>query len=192
MKMLNKDALPLCLAAITGMFSSTLPVFAATTASTNITANIVGGSCDIAAPATVAIMNGDPIPAENITTSSTISGDFDLTLSGCQGFGLTPAITIEGDVEDESGTDLFVSSSSTSLGYGILLSTAGNTNFQPSTNLATSKNITAVTKSWGTTVASSLNGTLPLKATVSCGTCTSTSLQGGTLNASLTFEFLYQ
>lgn len=192
MKILNNKLIPLYLPVIAGIYCISLPVLAATSANTTITANIVGGSCDIAAPATLAIMDGDPIPAEDITPTSTISGSFDLTLSGCNGFGLTPSITIAGDVSSLSGQSLFVSNTSTSQGYGILLSTVGNTNFQASPNLATNKTITAVSKNWGTTLGSSLNGTLPIKATVSCGDCESATLQGGMLNSSLTFEFLYQ
>jgi len=192
MKILTKNAISLSLAAMTGVFSMNSPVFAATSASTSITANIVGGSCDIAAPATVSIMDGEPISAASITPTSDISDTFDLTLSGCKGFGLTPSISIVGDANNDSGTNLFVSSSSTSKGYGILLSTTGNTNFAASTNLAATKNIAAVTKTWGNTQASTLNGTLPLKAVVSCGTCTASTLQGGILNASLTFNFVYQ
>lgn len=192
MKILNNNAIPLCLAAVVSALSITSPVFAATSANTTITANIVGGSCDIAAPATVSIMDGELISAASITPTSDISDTFDLTLSGCKGFGLTPSISIVGDADNDSGTLLFVSSSSTSKGYGILLSTTGNTNFSASTNLATTKNIAAVTKTWDSTMASTLNGTIPLKAVVSCGTCTASTLQGGVLNASLTFNFVYQ
>lgn len=192
MKKLNHNLIPFYLTTVACVLGMTSPALAATSASTTISASIVGGSCDIAAPATLAIMDGEPIPAEDITTTSTIAGTFNLTLSGCNGFGLTPSIKIAGDDSTLSGQSLFVSNTSTSKGYGILLSTAGNTNFQANANLAANKTITAVTKTWGSTVASSLNGTIPLKATVSCGDCESTTLQGGMLNASLTFEFLYQ
>ncbi|EBW1331273.1 fimbrial-like protein, partial [Salmonella enterica subsp. enterica serovar Enteritidis] len=127
-----------------------------------------------------------------ITTTSDISETFDLTILGCKGYGLTPSITLEGDTDSASGEALFVSPGSTSTGYGILLSTAGNTNFEGSDNLATDKKITALTtKEWNKTFASTLNGTIPLKATVSCGTCTANNLQGGELTASLTFNFFY-
>lgn len=192
MKILNHNLIPFNLATVACVLSIASPALAATSASTTISASIVGGSCDIAAPATLAIMDGDPIPAEDITTTSTIAKTFNLTLSGCNGFGLTPSIKIAGDDSSLSGKSLFVSATSTSKGYGILLSTVGNTNFQANTNLAANKTITAATKTWGSTVASSLNGTIPLTATVSCGDCVSATLQGGMLNASLTFEFLYQ
>lgn len=165
---------------------------AATTATTKISASIVGGGCQITAPPTVAIHNGDLIPAEDITTTSDISETFDLTIQGCKGYGLTPSITVEGDTNNASGKDLFVGTGSTSTGYGILLSTDGNSNFNQSDNLATDKKITALaTKEWNKTFANTLDGTLPLKATVSCGTCTANNLQGGELTASVTFNFFY-
>lgn len=178
----------------TALYAASLgqSAIAATTATTKISASIVGGGCQITAPPTVAIRNGDLIPAEDITTTSDISETFDLTILGCKGYGLTPSITIEGDTDSASGEDLFVSTGSTSTGYGILLSTAGNTNFEGSDNLATDKKITAkTTKEWNKTFASTLNGTIPLKATVSCGTCTANDLQGGELTTSLTFNFFY-
>ncbi|MBC5788854.1 fimbrial-like protein [Providencia sp. JUb39] len=165
---------------------------AATTASTKISASIVGGGCQITAPPTVSIRNGDLIPAEDITTTSDISETFDLTILGCKGYGLTPSITIQGDTDNASGEALFVSPGSTSTGYGILLSTDGNSNFNQSDNLATDKEIKALTTTnWGKTFASTLDGKIPLKATVSCGTCTADGLQGGELTASLTFNFIY-
>ncbi|MEI9747936.1 fimbrial-like protein [Moellerella wisconsensis] len=167
-------------------------VMAATTATTKISASIVGGGCQITAPTNVAIRNGDLIPAEDITTTSDISETFDLTILGCKGYGLTPSITIEGDTDSASGEDLFVSSGSTSKGYGILLSTKGSSNFNQSDNLATGKKITAQTKEWNKTFASTLDGKIPIKATVSCGTCTAKDLQGGELTASLTFNFIYK
>ncbi|WP_226890339.1 hypothetical protein [Providencia alcalifaciens] len=87
----------------------------------------------------MAIHNGDLIPAEDITTTSDISETFDLTILGCKGYGLTPSITVEGDTNNASGKDLFVGTGSTSTGYGILLSTDGNSNFNKSDNLATDK-----------------------------------------------------
>lgn len=165
---------------------------AATSATTTFNASIVGGGCQITAPPTVAIHNGDLIPAEDITTTSDISETFDLTILGCKGYGLTPSITVEGDTNNASGKDLFVGTGSTSTGYGILLSTDGNSNFNQSDNLATDKKITALaTKEWNKTFANTLDGTLPLKATVSCGTCTANNLQGGELTASVTFNFFY-
>ncbi|HHR5914102.1 TPA: fimbrial protein, partial [Providencia alcalifaciens] len=150
------------------------------------------GGCQITAPPTVAIHNGELIPAEDITTTSDISETFDLTILGCKGYGLTPSITVEGDTNNASGKDLFVGAGSTSTGYGILLSTDGNSNFNQSDNLATDKKITALaTKEWSKTFANTLDGTLPLKATVSCGSCTNDNLQGGELTASVTFNFFY-
>ncbi|HHR5902732.1 TPA: fimbrial protein, partial [Providencia alcalifaciens] len=76
---------------------------AATSAKTIFNASIVGGGCQITAPPTVAIHNGELIPAEDITTTSDISETFDLTILGCKGYGLTPSITVEGDTDNASG-----------------------------------------------------------------------------------------
>ncbi|MTC46108.1 fimbrial protein [Providencia sp. wls1922] len=178
----------------TALYAASLgqSAMAATSATTKISASIVGGGCQITAPSTVSIRNGDLIPAEDITTTSDISETFDLTILGCKGYGLKPSITLEGDTNSDSGEALFVSAGSTSTGYGILLSTDGNSNFNQSDNLATGKEIKPLTTTnWDKTFASTLEGKIPLKATVSCGTCTADNLQGGELTASLTFNFIY-
>ncbi|EMI5489922.1 type 1 fimbrial protein [Providencia stuartii] len=164
--------------------------FADTTAKTTISAHIVGGSCDISVPATVAF---GEIQAADITSTSDISKPFDLTLTGCNGYGLTPSITVSGNVDQTSGADLFVTTAATtSNGYSILLSTEGNTNFDKNDNLATNKVIKALGNDWNTKMAETLNGTIPLKAVVSCGDCVANTLQGGELSAAITFNFAYK
>lgn len=183
-----------CLLIPTALYTAGMgqSAMAATTATTKISASIVGGGCQITVKPNVAIRDGDLIPAEDITSESDISETFDLTILGCKGYGLTPSITIEGDTDSTSGKDLFVSPNSSSTGYGILLSTEGSSNFNQSDNLATDKKITAqTTTEWDKTFANTLDGTIPLKATVSCGDCTASNLQGGELTASLTFNFFY-
>ncbi len=165
---------------------------AASTATTEIRAIIVGGGCQITVKPNVDIRNGALIPAGDITENSDISETFDLSLKDCKGYGLTPSITIEGETASISEKELFVNSNSTSKGYGILLSTEGNDNFNKSDDLVKDKKITALTtKVWSETFASTLDGTIPLKATVSCGKCNANNLQGGELIASLTFNFVY-
>lgn len=165
---------------------------AATSSTTAFTATIVGGACDISAPPTVSVNSGTAIASEDIAAGTGPEAPFNLTLSGCKGYGLVPSITLEGDVTDTSGMPLFLSNTSTTKGYGILLTTAGNTNFKMNDNLAANMKITAENKTWATTMASSLDGTIPVIASVSCGNCAADAdIQGGELKASVSFKFEY-
>ncbi|MGY2798982.1 type 1 fimbria pilin [Ewingella americana] len=165
---------------------------AATSASTEFKATVVGGSCDITAPATVSINKGAVISSEDIIAGRSPVEGFNLTLSGCKGYGLTPAIALEGKVEDISGTKLFIANTSTTKGYGVLLTFDGNTNFKPNNNLAANKKLTSTDKNWSNTMASTLNGDILLKAAVSCGSCkVDSDIQGGELQTNVTFDFVY-
>lgn len=165
---------------------------AATSATTAFTATIVGGACNISAPPTVSVNSGAVIASEDIAAGTGPEAPFNLTLSGCKGYGLVPSITLEGDVSNTSGKPLFLSNTSTTKGYGILLTTKGNTNFKMSDNLAADMKITAENKTWATTMASSLNGTIPVIASVSCGDCAADAdIQGGELKATVAFKFEY-
>lgn len=165
---------------------------AATSASTEFTATIVGGTCDITVPATVSINKGAVLPSEDIIAGNSPVESFDLKLAGCKGYGLTPEITLEGDVDNASGMPLFLTNTSSTKGYGILLAFDGNSNFKASTNLAADLKLAAASKTWSTTMASVLNGNIPLKAAVSCGSCAADAdIQGGELKANVTFKFAY-
>lgn len=165
---------------------------AATSASTEFKATIVGGTCDITVPATVSVNKGAVIPSEDIIAGNSPVEPFNLKLAGCKGYGLTPEITLEGDVDNTSGMPLFLTNTSSTKGYGILLTFAGNSNFKASTNLAADLKLAAANKTWSTTMASVLNGNIPLKAAVSCGNCAADAdIQGGELKANVTFKFAY-
>ena len=164
-----------------------------TTAQTIISAHIVGGGCQISVDDKVQIRDGNLIPADEIMPDSDISQTFELTIKDCKGYGLTPSITIDGNIDNSSGKWLFVNLDSKSKGYGILLSTDGNEHFNQSSNLGKDKKITAKkdeSTDWEHAYINDFNGKIPLKATLSCGTCTDN--QGGELTASLTFTFVYQ
>lgn len=172
--------------------TTTHSAVAATSASTEFKATIVGGACDISVPATVSVNKGAVIPSEDIIAGNSPEESFDLTLSGCKGYGLTPVITLEGDVDNTSGMPLFLTNTSSTKGYGILLAFAGNSNFKASTNLAADLKLSAADKTWSTTMTSVLNGKIPLKASVSCGNCAADAdIQGGELKANVTFKFAY-
>lgn len=165
---------------------------AATSASTEFKATIVGGACDITVPTTVSVNKGAVIPSEDIIAGNSPAEPFNLRLAGCKGYGLTPEITLEGDVDNTSGMPLFLTNTSSTKGYGILLTFAGNSNFKASTNLAADLKLAAANKTRSTTMASVLNGDIPLNAAVSCGSCAADAdIQGGELKANVTFKFAY-
>ncbi|HEM8878573.1 TPA: fimbrial-like protein [Providencia stuartii] len=189
MQHMKKITSMLLLTSVLGISLTGYPAIAAQTTTTTITASIVGGACDISVPPSVPF---GEVQAVDIINENGISEMFDIKLDACNGYGLTPSIKVTGDIDSSSGEDLFITPTSTSQGYGVLLSTAGNTYFAQNDNLAKNDTISAKGNDWNTKFASVLDGTIPMKATLSCGECVDTKLKGGALNASITFSFLYQ
>lgn len=154
-------------------------------------ATFYGGGCDITAPATVTFNQG--IVAQADIPGEQQRSDVMLNLSNCQGYFMKPNITITGETQSINGKTLFANNNSTTTGYGILLTTAGNTQFSANGDIATNKVIT--TKTWpetGSDSVGSLNGDLLLNAILSCGSCLPASnLRGGVLTSNLTFTFMY-
>lgn len=177
-----------------GALMMSLNAGAATTASTEFSATIAfEGACDISAPSTVVFNNGnDVLPSEIESGVAAAEKRFDITLANCTGINVTPKITITGQSNNTTGETLFLdAATSDATGYGILLSTTGNTNFKENKNLASNKNI-SVNDNWDlTTRLSALNGTIPIIAKISCGTCETEGRLGGTLKSNMTFEFAY-
>lgn len=158
----------------------------------NFSAVFVGGTCDISASVSEIIFGGGELIAPVDIVNAPPQTSFDLTLNNCSGSGLTPKITVTGDSTTLFGPALFRSPmpASASDGYGILLSTPGNSNFSGNENLAATKVILA--KNWN--VNNELSGidiTLPVTATLTCGTCDYIYRQSGDLIASVTFDFVY-
>lgn len=167
---------------------------AATSASTQFTATIAyEGACDIDVPATVLFNSGDAVLPSQIEGNDPVAQRaFDLTLSDCQGIGVTPKIALTGLSNTDTNTALYLdAASSTTTGYGILLATVGNATFAANPNLAANKMI-VVKPGWDTqTNLTTLNGSIPLTATLSCGACSQAGRVGGDLVANVTFEFQY-
>lgn len=167
---------------------------AATSASTEFSATIAfEGACDISAPPTVIFNNGDAVlPSQIEDGNAAAKKTFDITLANCKGVGVTPKVTVVGESNTDAGTALFLdAATSTSTGYGVLLATDGNANFEANTNLAATKTI-AASDDWDTdTSLTTLNGTIPMAATLSCGDCETDGRLGGDLVANVTFEFKY-
>ena len=167
---------------------------AATSASTQFSATIAfEGACDISAPATVIFNNGDAVlPSQIEDGNAAAKKTFDITLANCKGVGVTPKVTVVGESNTDAGTALFLdAATSTSTGYGVLLATDGNANFKANTNLAATKTISASDDWDKDTSLTTLNGTLPMAATLSCGDCETDGRLGGDLVANVTFEFKY-
>lgn len=157
----------------------------------NFSAVFVGGGCDISTSVSQIVFGGGETirPADII--SSPPQESFDVVLGNCTGGGLTPKITVSGESMLLNGQPLFRdAAASSSKGYGIQLSTAGNNSFNANTNLAQTKTISA--KNWNTgTSLSELDTTLPVMAVLTCGNCDDSERQGGDLIASVTFDFVY-
>jgi predicted nuclease of predicted toxin-antitoxin system len=193
MEKFNKIAGASALFGLSALMMS-LSAGAATTASTEFSATIAfEGACDISAPPTVVFNNGnDVLPSEIESGAGTAEKTFDITLANCTGVNVTPKITIAGESNITTGETLFLdTAASDTTGYGILLSTTGNTNFQDNANLAAEKRISVI-EDWDLeTNLSALNGTIPMVAKISCGDCTTEERLGGALKSNVTFEFAY-
>lgn len=150
------------------------------------------GSCEIKVPEPIKFNNGEAI-LPSVIESSAPEKTVDLTLSKCQGIGVKPKIGLSGTSTAEYGPELFRDPvASTAVGYGILLRTNGNSTFQANSNLAKNKAILAVPDWSSDTSLTTINGKLPLIATLTCGDCNFDRRMGGSLEANITFEFLYE
>ncbi|WP_265694178.1 fimbrial-like protein [Providencia rustigianii] len=154
-----------------------------------------GGSCEVTVPPTVTYNSGAPLSYDAIPNDKQNS-QFALTLSGCQGYFLTPRIAVKGNTfTADNNEQLYADASSTTKGYGVRLSTPGNTVFNANENIAKSGNGIITIKTWpsgGTNNVARLNSTLNFNAVLACGTCTAgDNLQNGELTATVTFSFLY-
>lgn len=172
------------------------PALAGTANATfNFTAMFVGGSCDITAPSSIKFNNGSPFSSREIEQRVAATNEpFELTLSNCAGWGLTPSIKVSGSQTSDFGVPLFrnVGGPIDAKGYGILLATEGNGIFNSNPNLAANGAILAK-NNWSTDAQlSTVNNTkVPMIATLTCGDCNYALRQGGDLSATVTFDFVY-
>ncbi|EKT62036.1 fimbrial protein [Providencia burhodogranariea] len=160
----------------------------------NFTATFVGGSCAINVRENIQFNGGDLLLSTEIEEQAVAATEtFDLTLSKCAGWGLTPSIKVSGKTTTSFGPALFRDAlgERDSNGYGILLTTAGNASFDLNNNLAANGVIPA--KNWSTSnQLSSIETTLPMVATLTCGDCNYAGRQGGEFKATVTFDFVYE
>ncbi|HHR6079995.1 TPA: fimbrial protein [Providencia alcalifaciens] len=184
----------LCLSV--GGFTWSIYAFAINSASNTFTfaATFVGGSCQITAPPSVTFNNGNPLMPDDIKKGlDSAKHEFELTLSQCAGWGLTPSIHVSGTITTELGEPVFrdTDGGSDVKGYGLWLSTIGSADFGPNTNLARDGVIQA--SNWASTQQlSTLATTIPIKAVLTCGYCDSDDRHGGVFISTVTFDFLYE
>lgn len=178
-----------------GLMGISPAVFAGTATSVfNFQAVFVGGGCDISAPASVKFNNGNAFSSLEIEQETAATNEtFDITLSNCAGWGLTPSIKVSGAQTSEFGQPLFrdVMGPVDANGYGILLKTDGNSTFSPNLNLAENGVISASDWSMDNQL-DTVNTTLPMVASLRCGDCSYSGRQGGEFKATVTFDFVYE
>ena len=193
MEKFNKIAGASALFGLSALMMS-LSAGAATTASTEFSATIAfEGACDITAPDKIIFNNDEAVlPSDIESGASAAERTFNLTLANCKGVNVTPKITIAGPSNADTGETLFLDAgASDATGYGILLATAGNTNFKANANLAEVKAISVIDDWDLENNLSTLNGTIPMTAKISCGDCAADGRLGGELKSNVTFEFAY-
>lgn len=160
-----------------------------TGATVNFAATLVGGTCQIAVDRTT--IPFDPVPSSVIIGAGVDGIDpqlLTLTFTDCSGWGLTPKIQVSGTTL-MAGIPLFRNANAASdysQGYGVKLVRQGQT--------AALASLDKVTVGTADTQLSTLNSqSLTFEARLSCGSCTpGPGLNGGNLNATVTFQFLYE
>lgn len=155
----------------------------------NFTAAVRGGTCEVALDKTT-------IQFGTVSSSGIIAAGTDgvspqnltLSFSNCAGWGLTPKIQVAGTTIT-SGISLFRNNSAAigySQGYGVRLVEAGQTTVINDQDKLTVGNATDFL-----TVLD--QSSVTFEASLSCGSCTAgPGLHGGNLNATITFQFLYE
>lgn len=188
-----KSFLIMAMVGFTGLSEQALAESA--NATFNFTARFVGGTCEIQAPASIKFNGGTPFSSREIEERiATTRESFDLTLTGCDGWGLTPSITVSGAQTSDFGEPLFRNAGGPidAKGYGILLATDGNGTFNANANLAANGAILANenwSADWQLNTLNNVN--VPMIATLTCGECNYALRQGGNLSATVTFTFVY-
>lgn len=166
----------------------------------NFSATYAAATCTIAAPTSVSFNQGPyaaGIPATAIQ-GETVQQAFNLSFSDCKNISAlsaTPKITVTGNVVTLNGEKLFSNNTGKSgeaIGYGLRLSSAGNTFFKAATNLAENNTLLTTT---GTSIVNLNNQQLGMKAVLTCGqdNCTDmTARSGGTFTARVIFRLSYE
>lgn len=198
LKIFSRVMPPLFLASLAAV-SLTSPVLA-NQITVNFSAIYAAATCTINAPPSVSFNQGtyaQGVPAAAIQGEA-IQQSFNLGFSDCKNtstLSVTPFINVDGTVVTLNGEKLFSNNTGASgeaVGYGVRLSTVGNTYFKAAENLA-ANNILSVTQ--GTSVETINNQQLNMKAVLTCGQndCTDmTNRSGGSFTARVIFRLNYE
>jgi len=166
----------------------------------NFSAIYAAATCTITAPASVSFNQGtyaQGVPATAIQGEA-VQQSFNLEFSDCKNtsmLAVTPFINVDGTVVTLNGEKLFSNNTGESgeaVGYGVRLSTAGNSYFNAAENLALN-NTLSVTQ--GTNIESINNQQLSMKAVLTCGQndCSDmTNRSGGAFTARVIFRLNYE
>lgn len=165
----------------------------------NFQALYTAPTCTIGAPASVSFNQGEyisGIPSTAIQAEN-IQNNFELSFTDCTTPSLpaVPKITVTGNTITANGVKLFSDNTDAdgqTIGYGVKLSTPGNALFGGISNLAETDTIAATS---GTLVSTLNNQKLPIKAVLTCGTdscSTLSSSRGGSFTANVIFRLSYE
>lgn len=166
----------------------------------NFRAVYTAATCTISVPTSVTFNQGDyaaGIPSTAIQGDN-IQQSFNISFSDCQDSSArlgAPHITVSGNIVTLNGSPLFSDNNGAegqAVGYGVKLSTLGNSLFNSVSNLAENN---VISSTQGTSVDSLNNQQLPVKAVLSCGKddCGDlTPRNGGTFTANVIFRLSYE
>ena len=157
----------------------------------NFSATFTAGTCDISVtPASIDWGNVSSVDIRQAGEIGTASRDLTVNYSGCTGYGIKPNLLIHGDILTV-GIPLFTrtegSGENSASGYGVRLVAKDNAQ----TVLGDGDAVNVGIEGHPLT---ELNGSQTVfQASLSCGhNCSDASLHGGSLAATVTFQFLYQ
>ena len=174
-----RASLCLCLLAMAGHAVATTEV--------QFTATFQAPTCQVSAPP---VLDFGAVQSSGIRSGDSLANPLPLTvtLSQCAGFvGAVqkPVVKVSGTGNTSSGDFLFLQpASSQVVNYGVRIVNATGDVVNNTTLLPVPLNATNFDGG---------NVSIPLKAALSCGTkCSDAATKGGTLNASVTFDFAYQ
>lgn len=158
----------------------------ATAADVQFSATFQAPTCQVSAPATLdfgAVLSSDIRQGVSLANPLPL----EVRLSQCAGFiGAVqrPGVTVTGTGDSATGDFLFRQATSQAVNYGVRIVTASGAVVANNTFLPAM--VDAASFNGGST-------SIPLKVALSCGNqCTNAATKSGLLNASVTFDFVYQ
>ncbi|CNI73534.1 fimbrial protein [Yersinia intermedia] len=188
---IRKHALhkPLLITAL--LLWSTLGVAGQSTTPLTFTATFVAGTCDITvSPVSIDWGTVSSTDIKQAGETGTQPRDLAVSYANCTGYGVQPRLKVTGTTLS-AGIPLFTRTdgvgSDNALGYGVRLVSSAT----PQTALGDGDSINVGTPG---ALLNTLDGTqTPFQATLSCGNnCGDPTLRGGALNATVTFQFIYE